>query len=66
LTVGALGARLTGGGFGGSAIALARAGDVPPIEAAVAEAFISRGWSRPAMGLAVPSAGAGPVDLDRC
>jgi galactokinase len=64
LAAGALGARLTGGGFGGCAIALARASDISPIEAAVADAFISNGWSRPVMGLAVPSAGAGPVDLD--
>ena len=64
LAAGALGARLTGGGFGGCAIALARASDISPIEAAVADAFTSNGWSRPAMGLAVPSAGAGPVDLD--
>ncbi len=36
---GALGARMTGGGFGGSAIALVRADEVDKVAAAVAEAF---------------------------
>jgi len=38
---GALGARLTGGGFGGSAIALVEADDEPRVRAAVAEALAS-------------------------
>ncbi|GGB83741.1 galactokinase [Knoellia flava TL1] len=36
---GALGARMTGGGFGGSAISLVRAGDVDRVTAAIEEAF---------------------------
>jgi galactokinase len=43
---GALGARMTGGGFGGSAIALAE--DLDAVRAAVSTAFESRGWAGPA------------------
>jgi galactokinase len=39
LGAGALGARMTGGGFGGSAIALVRAGDAEVVGRAVVEAF---------------------------
>ncbi|MDQ1292399.1 MAG: galactokinase [Actinomycetota bacterium] len=56
---GALGARLTGGGFGGSAIALVRAGDAVHVAQAVTEAFARSGWNRPAFLLGRPSQGAG-------
>lgn len=58
-TAGALGSRMTGGGFGGSAIALVRENDRPTVEAAVTTAFDAAGYRRPRMFVAVPSAGAG-------
>jgi len=56
---GALGARMTGGGFGGSAIALVRESEVDAVENAVAAAFESAGLRRPRAFVAVPSRGAG-------
>jgi galactokinase len=56
---GALGARMTGGGFGGSAIALVRESEVDSVENAVAAAFESAGLRRPRAFVAVPSRGAG-------
>ncbi|MDO7869629.1 galactokinase [Nocardioides jiangxiensis] len=44
---GALGARMTGGGFGGSAIALVPEDLVQPSMAAVAAAYASRHWREP-------------------
>ena len=44
---GALGARMTGGGFGGSSIALLPADAVDAAESAVAQAFAERGWGAP-------------------
>jgi galactokinase len=58
LASGALGARMTGGGFGGSAIVLAEASDVETITKAVVEAFASGGYAGPRVFEAVPSAGA--------
>ncbi|MFF4804777.1 galactokinase [Streptomyces sp. NPDC001351] len=58
LASGALGARMTGGGFGGSAIVLAEAADVDTITKAVEEAFASSGYAAPRVFEAVPSAGA--------
>jgi len=43
----ALGARMTGGGFGGSAIALVRSDDVERVSAAVTEAFTRVGLREP-------------------
>jgi galactokinase len=60
---GALGARMTGGGFGGSAIALVRQSDVDVVENSVAEAFEAAGLRRPRVFAAVPSRGAGRDDL---
>ncbi|GLW91488.1 galactokinase [Actinokineospora globicatena] len=59
LGAGALGARMTGGGFGGSAIAV-----VPPavdeaVRAAVRAAFAERSLTAPRLFAAAPSAGAG-------
>ena len=45
---GALGARMTGGGFGGSSIALVPEGSAADAEAAVRAAFGARGWTEPA------------------
>ena len=47
LRTGALGARMTGGGFGGSVIALLPGESVPACERAVAEAFAARGFLEP-------------------
>ena len=55
---GALGARMTGGGFGGSAIALVPLERVDAVQAAVTTAFVARGWGRPAYIVAEPGVGA--------
>ena len=44
---GAVGARMTGGGFGGSAVALLPRDAVEPASAAVTAAFSQRGWGAP-------------------
>jgi galactokinase len=49
LAAGAIGARMTGGGFGGSAIALAPTDRVELVEQAVGRAFVDRGWELPAV-----------------
>jgi galactokinase len=59
IRAGALGARMTGAGFGGSAIALIPAEDRPDVERAVLAAFEQRSWQNPRLFPAVPSAGAG-------
>ncbi|MHA7280343.1 galactokinase [Arthrobacter sp. MDT2-2] len=61
LGAGALGARMTGGGFGGSAIALARVGDVPAIREAVQDAFSAAGFRAPVIFSVLPGAGAARV-----
>ena len=58
LSAGALGARMTGGGFGGCAIALCRADDVAAAETAVRLAYRGHGWQQPTTWHVVPSAGA--------
>jgi galactokinase len=58
LASGALGARMTGGGFGGSAIVLAEAADVDTITKAVEESFAAAGFTAPRVFEAVPAAGA--------
>ncbi|MGW2031277.1 MULTISPECIES: galactokinase [Streptomyces] len=58
LAAGALGARMTGGGFGGSAIVLAEAADVDTLTKAVEEAFAAADFKAPRVFEAVPSAGA--------
>ncbi len=59
---GALGARMTGGGFGGSAIALVPAAATDRIADAVRAAFARAGHREPAFLTAVPSPGAGRLD----
>ncbi|MFD7439513.1 galactokinase [Streptomyces sp. NPDC059861] len=58
LSAGALGARMTGGGFGGSAIVLAEVADVDGVTKAVQEAFAVAGFTAPRVFEAVPSPGA--------
>ena len=55
---GALGARMTGGGFGGSVIALAPAGRAGPAGAAVTGEFARRGWPAPEITRVSPGPGA--------
>ncbi|HET6193845.1 MAG TPA: galactokinase [Trebonia sp.] len=55
---GALGARMTGGGFGGSAIALTPAGQLPALRQAVDDAFAGRGYRTPETFVVRPSQGA--------
>ncbi|MCL2613588.1 MAG: galactokinase [Nocardioidaceae bacterium] len=54
----ALGARMTGGGFGGSAIALVDAGRVDHVIAEVEAAFADRRFARPSTFVVEPGAGA--------
>ncbi|CRK55790.1 Galactokinase [Alloactinosynnema sp. L-07] len=56
---GALGARMTGGGFGGTAIALVPVDRDEQVRAAVTSAFAERSFTAPRMFTAVPSPGAG-------
>ncbi|QIB45311.1 galactokinase [Streptomyces aureoverticillatus] len=58
---GALGARMTGGGFGGSAVVLAEAADADAVTKSVREAFAGAGFAAPRVFPAVASAGAGRV-----
>ena len=55
---GALGARMTGGGFGGCIMALVPAGDVERVAGEIASSFADAGFAPPAHFAAVPSAGA--------
>lgn len=59
---GALGARMTGGGFGGSAIALVEDAHVAAVTDAVAAAFARRGFTPPRFLLAIAGAPGGRVD----
>jgi galactokinase len=58
LKSGALGARMTGGGFGGSTIALVRADAVDAASSAVVRAFRERSWGPPSTFEVTPSDGA--------
>jgi galactokinase len=58
MAAGAVGARMTGGGFGGSVIALVPAGAVAAVREGAMSAFRSRGWSDPTAFEVHPSAGA--------
>jgi galactokinase len=58
LAAGAIGARMTGGGFGGSAIALVRRGDADAVAEAVARAFAQAGFAAPGIFVVEPSDGA--------
>lgn len=55
---GAIGARMTGGGFGGSAIVLVEEVDADPVTKSILEAFSTAGFTTPRVFPAVPSAGA--------
>jgi len=55
---GALGARMTGGGFGGSSVALVPEERLAQVTEAIDEAFATAGYAAPAQLHAVPSRGA--------
>jgi galactokinase len=56
VAAGALGARMIGGGFGGSVLALTPAASGDSVRAAVTEAFTRHGWTAPEFLDAAPSA----------
>lgn len=63
LDAGALGARLTGAGFGGAAIALVTAAALDPVLSSLTTAFASRGFPAPTAFVVVPSDGACRLEL---
>jgi galactokinase len=58
VAAGALGARMIGGGFGGSVLALVSTKAGPAVRAAIADAFARHSWAAPEFIDAVPSGGA--------
>ena len=64
LNEGALGARMVGGGFGGSAIALIRESDTGKVAAAIERSFKDNGFAAPRFFDSLPSEGAQVIDLD--
>jgi galactokinase len=61
--VGAIGARMTGGGFGGASIALIPRSLVEPLSRAQREAFADAGYRPPSVFEVTPSAGAARVRM---
>ena len=61
VAAGALGARMTGGGFGGSTVALVAIDRVERVAAKIDDAFAAAGFAAPQHLLAPPSAAGGPV-----
>lgn len=59
---GALGARMTGGGFGGSAIAVVPVGDTAAVTAAVRRRFADEGYLEPDIFVVQPGPGARRID----
>jgi len=58
IAAGAIGSRMVGGGFGGSAIALIKASDIQKTKDAVLAAFEGKGFRKPRFFTSLPSAGA--------
>ena len=58
LVAGALGARMVGGGFGGSAIALVKAQNVEKTKLTIQNAFTEAGYKAPRFFTSLPSQGA--------
>jgi galactokinase len=61
ISAGALGARMTGGGFGGSVIALVPETAEAAVTVAVADRFASVSWRPPVVSRAEPADGAGRI-----
>jgi galactokinase len=61
LEAGALGARMTGGGFGGCIIALTEASAAEAVLSAIEKAFAEHGFTAPNALAAAPSAGASRI-----
>jgi galactokinase len=57
-TAGALGARMVGGGFGGSAIALIKADQIESVKDAIRKAYTAKNFKAPRFFTSLPSAGA--------
>ncbi len=64
LAAGAFGARMMGGGFGGSVLALVPAAAAGPVRAAVTAAFARHAWTAPEFLDAVPSESARRLTLE--
>ncbi|MFF5174299.1 galactokinase [Micromonospora sp. NPDC000089] len=62
LAAGALGARMTGGGFGGCVLALVEADRADEVSAAVTAAYADRGFTAPATIPVLPAAGTTRLD----
>ena len=58
VSTGALGGRMTGGGFGGSAVVLVELGAVEAVSTAVVESFAARGFAPPEVFAVLASEGA--------
>jgi len=58
LAAGALGSRMVGGGFGGSAIALISADQIEQVKDSVRKAYAEKGFKAPRFFTSLPSAGA--------
>lgn len=63
LSAGAIGARMTGGGFGGAAIALVEHDRVQAVQDAATAAFAASGFIAPTIFTVTPSAGAARDDV---
>lgn len=58
LEAGALGSRMVGGGFGGSAIALIKANQIDAVKEAIKTSYTAKGFKAPRFFTSLPSAGA--------
>ena len=58
MAAGALGSRMVGGGFGGSAIALIKADQIGAVKEAIKDAYAAKGFKAPRFFTSLPSAGA--------
>jgi galactokinase len=58
LEAGALGSRMVGGGFGGSAIALIKADQLDTVKEAIKKSYAAKGFKAPRFFTSLPSAGA--------